>query len=167
MRLRLQKRISFQKLSLRLSQSTRELKLLIFNWLRKLIRNDGWIMKILLVMAGGSLGALSRYGVSLLAAKLFGTKFPWGTLIVNLSGCFLIGLSFALAERGINIMNPSMRLFFVTGFLGALTTFSTFGLETVNSMREGTHLVTVANFLSNNVIGAALVFLGMLVGRLR
>ena len=167
MRLRLQKRISFQKLSLRLSQSTRELKLLIFNWLRKLIRNDGWTMKILLVMAGGSIGALSRYGVSLLAAKLFGTKFPWGTLIVNLSGCFLIGLSFALAERGISIMNPSMRLFFVTGYLGALTTFSTFGLETVNSMRAGTHLVTVANFLSNNVIGAALVFLGMLVGRLR
>ena len=167
MRLRLQKRISFQKLSLRLSQGTRELKLLIFNWLRKLIRNDGWTMKILLVMAGGSIGALSRYGVSLLAVKLFGAKFPWGTLIVNLSGCFLIGLSFALAERGINIMNPSMRLFFVTGFLGALTTFSTFGLETVNSMRAGTHLVTVANFLSNNVIGAALVFLGMLVGRLR
>jgi len=124
-------------------------------------------MKILLVMAGGCIGALSRYGVSLLAAQLFGTKFPWGTLIVNLSGCFLIGLSFALADRGLNIMNPSIRLFFVTGYLGALTTFSTFGLETVNSMRAGTHLVTVANFLSNNLIGGALVFLGMLVGRLR
>ena len=103
----------------------------------------------------------------MLAAQLFGTRFPWGTLIVNLSGCFLIGLSFALADRGLSIMNPSMRLFFVTGYLGALTTFSTFGLETVNSMRAGTHLVTVANFLSNNVIGGALVFLGMLVGRLR
>jgi CrcB protein len=124
-------------------------------------------MKILLVMAGGSIGALSRYGVSLLAAQLFGTKFPWGTLIVNLSGCFLIGLSFALAERGISIMNPSMRLFFVTGYLGALTTFSAFGMETVNSMRAGTHLVTVANVLSNNLLGGALVFLGILVGRLR
>ena len=103
----------------------------------------------------------------MLAAQLFGAKFPWGTLIVNLSGCFLIGLSFALADRGLSIMNPSMRLFFVTGYLGALTTFSTFGLETVNSMRAGTHLVTVANFLSNNLIGGALVFLGMLVGRLR
>lgn len=131
------------------------------------MRNDGWTMKILLVMVGGSLGALSRYGVSLLAVKLFGVKFPWGTLIVNLSGCFLIGLSFALAERGISIMNPSMRLFFMTGFLGALTTFSTFGLEMASSMRAGTHLVTAANLLSNNVIGTALVFLGMLVGRLR
>jgi fluoride exporter len=123
-------------------------------------------MKILLVMAGGSLGALSRYGVSLLAAKLFGTRFPWGTLAVNLSGCFLIGLGFALAERGLGIMNPSIRLFFMTGFLGALTTFSTFGLETVNSLRAGTHLVTIANFLFNNIIGLALVFLGMLAGRL-
>ena len=117
-------------------------------------------MKILLVMVGGGIGALSRYGVSLLAAQLFGARFPWGTLIVNLSGCFLIGLSFALADRGLSIMNPSMRLFFVTGFLGGLTTFSTYGLETVNSMRAGTHLVTAANFLSNNVIGAGLGFFG-------
>jgi fluoride exporter len=122
-------------------------------------------MKIFLVMLGGSLGAVSRYGVSLLAVSLFGSRFPWGTLIVNLSGCFLIGLSFALAERSI-IMNPSMRLFFVTGYLGALTTFSTFALETVNSMLAETHFVTVANFLFNNVIGGALVFLGMWVGRL-
>jgi CrcB protein len=142
-------------------------KLFAFDRLRQMIMNDGWIMKIVLVMLGGSIGALSRYGVSLLAAQLFGTRFPWGTLIVNLSGCFLIGLAFALADRGFSIMNPSIRLFFVTGYLGALTTFSTFGLETVNSMRAGTHLVTMANFLSNNLIGGALVFLGMLVGRLR
>ncbi len=122
-------------------------------------------MKILFVMLGGSLGALSRYGVSLLATRLFGSTFPWGTLIVNLSGCFLIGLSFALAERT-SFMNPSVRLFFVTGYLGALTTFSTFALETFTSMRAETHLITVANFLSNNVIGVALVFLGMWAGRL-
>ncbi len=124
-------------------------------------------MKILLVMAGGSIGALSRYAVSLWAAKLFGTRFPWGTLSVNLSGCFLIGLAFALAERGLGIMNPSIRLFFMTGYLGALTTFSTFALETANSIRAETYLVTVGNFFSNNLIGGALVFLGMLVGGLR
>jgi CrcB protein len=125
------------------------------------------MMKIFFVMVGGSLGALSRYGVSLLAVKLFRSRFPFGTLIVNLSGCFLIGLSFTLADRGVSIMNPSLRLFFMTGFLGALTTFSTFALETVNSMRAETYLVTAANFLSNNLIGTALVFLGMWVGRLR
>jgi CrcB protein len=164
MRLTWRRQKSLSKRSSKLFQRAMQLT---FQWLRKLTEHDGWIMKILLVMAGGSIGALSRYGVSLLAAQLFGTKFPWGTLIVNLSGCFLIGLSFALAERGISIMNPSMRLFFVTGYLGALTTFSAFGMETVNSMRAGTHLVTVANVLSNNLLGGALVFLGILVGRLR
>ncbi|MGQ9919808.1 MAG: fluoride efflux transporter CrcB [Desulfobacca sp.] len=124
-------------------------------------------MKILLVMLGGSLGALSRYGVSLLAVQLFGSRFPWGTLIVNLAGCFLIGLAFALGERGLSIMNPSMRLFFMTGYLGALTTFSTYGLETMNALRSGRYLVTTANILANNLIGSALVILGLIVGRLR
>jgi CrcB protein len=167
MRLKLRQRLSLPWRSLNLWHGTGELKRFAFNRLRQMLGNDGWIMKILLVMAGGSIGALARYAVSLWAAKLFGTRFPWGTLTVNLSGCFLIGLAFAWGERGLGVMNPSIRLFFITGFLGALTTFSTFGLETVNSMRAGTHLVTVANFLSNNVMGAALVFLGMLVGRLR
>ncbi len=167
MRVKLRQRLSRTWRALHLWHGTGELKRFTCNRLRQKLGNDGWIMKILLVMAGGSIGALARYAVSLWAAKLFGTRFPWGTLTVNLSGCFLIGLGFAWGERGLGLMNPSIRLFFITGFLGALTTFSTFGLETVNSMREGTHLVTVANILSNNVLGAALVFLGMLVGRLR
>ena len=125
------------------------------------------MIRIVLVTIGGGLGALSRYGVTLLAVQLFGSKFPWGTLIVNLAGCFLIGLSFSLADRGLNIMNPSARLFFVTGYLGGLTTFSTFALETVNSLRAATTMVTLANFLSNNVIGGVLVLLGMWVGKLR
>ncbi|OKY74239.1 MAG: camphor resistance protein CrcB [Desulfobulbaceae bacterium DB1] len=123
--------------------------------------------KILLVMIGGSLGALSRYAMGLLAVKLFGTGFPWGTLIVNLSGCFLVGLAFSLAERGVDFMNPQARLFFMTGYLGALTTFSTFALETVNGMRAATHLVALVNFFSNNIIGGALVLLGLWLGRLK
>jgi len=122
--------------------------------------------KILYVALGGSLGAISRYGIGLLAVRLFGSRFPWGTLIVNLAGCFLVGLAFALAERGSNIMHPSARLFFVTGYLGALTTFSAYTLETVNALSAETHMVALANVLLNNVLGAALVFLGMWVGRM-
>ena len=133
--------------------------------LLKMTSSDGWAMKIFFVMLGGSIGALARYGVSLFAARFLGTWFPYGTLIVNLSGCFLIGLSFSLADRGLNIMNPSARLFFVTGFLGALTTFSTFAMETVSSVRAATYVIAAANFLCNNLIGGALVFLGMWLGR--
>jgi fluoride exporter len=118
-------------------------------------------------MLGGSIGALSRYGVSILAVKMFGARFPWGTLIVNLAGCFLIGLAFGLAERGSGIMSPSMRLFFVTGYLGALTTFSTYALETANAVRAQDHLVATLNFTANNLLGVALVFAGMWVVKLR
>jgi CrcB protein len=122
---------------------------------------------VFLVMLGGSLGALSRYGASLLAVKLFGSRFPWGTLAVNLVGCFLIGLAFALAERGSGLMSPSMRLFFVTGYLGGLTTFSTFALETTNALGAQDSMSAVLNFAANNLLGVALVLLGMWMVKLR
>ena len=122
--------------------------------------------KILLVMCGGSLGAASRYGVSLLTAKVWGTHFPWGTLAVNLTGCFLIGLIFALADR-VRLLTPDMRLLLVTGYLGALTTFSSFSLETVNAGRSGMTLLPLANMLINNVGGFLLTFFGLWLGGLK
>ncbi|NLI75986.1 MAG: fluoride efflux transporter CrcB [Candidatus Riflebacteria bacterium] len=118
----------------------------------------------ILVMVGGSLGALSRYGISLLAVSLFGTNFPWGTLIVNLSGSFLIGLALSLAERHL-VVGPAARLFFVTGFLGALTTFSTYALETVAAARTGAFRLAFANLVLNNLVGLFLVLLGWRVGK--
>ena len=123
------------------------------------------LTKIALVMIGGSIGALSRYGISLLSVRLFGTGFPWGTLLVNLGGCFLIGISLALADRT-HLMNPSVRLFFVTGFLGALTTFSTYGYETFIAIYVGSHWLAMGNMLLNNVLGLFLVFLGFRLGNI-
>jgi fluoride exporter len=118
-----------------------------------------------LVMCGGSLGAASRYGIGLLAARIWGTSFPWGTLIVNLVGCFFIGLVFGLADS-VRFLTPDMRLLLVTGYLGALTTFSTFCLETVTAARAGLRLQPLTNILINNTGGLALTFLGIWLGGL-
>jgi CrcB protein len=121
--------------------------------------------KLVLVMLGGSLGAASRYAIGLLAARIAGPQFPWGTLTVNWVGCFFIGLIFALAER-VRLLSPEMRLFLITGYLGALTTFSSFALETVNAGRAGLTLLPLTNILVNNLGGLALTFCGMWLGGL-
>ena len=122
--------------------------------------------KLLLVMLGGSLGAASRYAVSLLTARLFGPQFPYGTMVVNLAGCFLIGLLFALADRS-RLLTPDVRLLLSTGYLVALTTFSTFSLETVNAGRAGLTLQSLTNILINNLGGLSLTWLGLRLGGLR
>lgn len=122
--------------------------------------------KLLLVMAGGALGAAGRYGISLLTVKMWGTRFPWGTLTVNLAGCFLIGLLFGLSDR-VRMLTPEMRLLLVTGFLGALTTFSTFSMETVSAGRAGLMVQPVVNILVNNLGGLALTVLGLWIGSVK
>ena len=121
-------------------------------------------MKILLLLIGGSLGTVCRYGVNLLAARLWGTGFPWGTFSVNMVGCLLIGLAFGLAERA-TWVTPTVRLFFVTGFLGALTTFSSYAVETVNTANTGSGYLAAMNFAANNIGGLALVVAGMYLAK--
>jgi len=127
---------------------------------------DEWMQKVLLVMCGGGLGAASRYAIGLLTVRWWGIQFPWGTLTVNLIGCFLIGLLFALADR-VRLLSPEMRLLLITGYLGALTTFSTFSLETVNAGRAGLTFLPWVNIALNNVGGLALTFCGMWLGSLK
>lgn len=119
---------------------------------------------LLLVMAGGALGALCRHGANQLAIRLFGALFPVGTLAVNLAGCLLIGVVFGVAERSA-LLSSEFRLFFVTGFLGALTTFSSYGIETVGAARAGATHLALVNILANNLLGLSLVAAGILLAR--
>lgn len=117
------------------------------------------MIKILLILAGGGLGAVCRYGLGLAGGKFMGAGFPWGTLAANMIGCFLIGIAFGLTGRA-QWFSPELRLFFMTGFLGALTTFSTYALESVNYLRNESH-IALTNFLVNNIGGGLLVVFGL------
>lgn len=90
--------------------------------------------------------------------------FPMGTLIVNVSGSFLLGLFFAFAIERYGI-DGFWRLFFAIGFLGAYTTFSTFSLEALNLMKSGSSLLAIANILASVTLSLFGVYLGILIGR--
>ena len=117
---------------------------------------------IFILGLGGFLGAILRYWLSGLGQNLANTlNFPFGTLLVNLLGCLFIGLFSGLAEmRG--LLDPQQRLFLLTGLLGALTTFSTFGLETLSLFEYGQSVAAILNILANVVLGLAFVLLGKL-----
>jgi fluoride exporter len=116
-------------------------------------------MNILFVIIGGGIGALLRYVTGLLCVRFFGAGLPVGTILVNLAGCFLIGVSMALAERG-TLLTPSLRLLFVTGFLGGFTTFSTYAWESVHALRSAAFATAAMHVLVSNIAGIGLAFVG-------
>lgn len=121
------------------------------------------LAKVLLVAAGGAFGAVLRYTVSGIAYRLIGTGFPWGTLSANLIGCFAIGFVWALSEH--MAFDPRVSPFLLTGLIGSFTTFSTYGLESLNLLRDGEVMRGLANILISNVAGVALVLLGFICAR--
>jgi CrcB protein len=112
-----------------------------------------------LVAAGGAAGALARYWITVRLARP-GVRFPYGTLVCNAAGCLAIGaiMWFAIHRPG---LPPSVRLAVVVGLLGSLTTFSTFGYETIELAREGHGVQAVWNVLANVTLGLAAAALGM------
>lgn len=94
------------------------------------------MIQVLLIGLAGAVGTLVRYGAGLWAAKALGTGFPYGTLIVNVAGCFLITLV-AHTALVTTLVSPTMRLTLMTGFMGGLTTYSSFDFETTNLLRQG------------------------------
>jgi fluoride exporter len=96
-----------------------------------LIFNDAAIRNPLAIGLGAIAGALSRYYLNLWFVQRFGLAFPYGTFFINVTGCFLMGLVFALATETAIALSPEVRLLIATGFLGSYTTFSTYGLDTM------------------------------------
>lgn len=117
------------------------------------------------IFVGGGLGTLARWGASGLVARYWGETFPFGTLVVNVSGSFAIGLFVALTgPEGRWLAPPSFRQFFTLGVCGGYTTFSSFSLQTLNLAREGEWLKAGANSVLSLVLCLIAVWLGHVLG---
>ena len=114
--------------------------------------------------AGGILGTFARYFLSGTIHRIFGVTFPWGTLVVNLVGCFTIGFLAVLAEEKF-LLGPNARIFLMIGFCGAFTTFSTFILETSNLTKDGETLYAFLNIVLSVVLGFLVFRLGVIIAR--
>ena len=120
--------------------------------------------KYWMVGLGGFAGAIARFWLGEYIGNRMGTRFPYGTFAINISGSFLIGLVVTvLAER--THWNMSWRYLIPIGFIGAYTTFSTFELEAFESMRDGQILIAFLNVALSVVIGFIAVWLGVITGR--
>jgi CrcB protein len=116
------------------------------------------------VAVGGALGAVARYAVSGAVTRAVpGGGFPWGTFVVNVSGCLLIGVAVALVER-LSSYGLPVRLFLVTGILGGFTTFSAFGVETLFLLKRGQTAIALAYAFGSLAAGVAAVALGLALG---
>ncbi len=119
-------------------------------------------MLLLYIGIGGFFGAISRFLIAGAAQKLTGALFPFGTLTVNVLGSFIIGFAALWFEQ---IVAPEYRALFITGFLGALTTFSTFSYETTMLIEQSAWLRAFANIALNVVLSVGATILAMLLFR--
>jgi len=117
------------------------------------------MQKIILIGLAGLIGTLCRYWLSGLVARQFGETFPWGTLVVNVLGCFLAGSLFYLMEEQFQV-SPTLRTIIFIGLLGGFTTFSSFGLQTFTLLREGEFALATLNVTLSNVLGLLMLWAG-------
>lgn len=121
-------------------------------------------MRAVWVGVAGFFGAIARYWLDGVVSRLAGGSFPWGTFVVNVSGCFLVGLlTTVLTERLIS--HPTLRIAITIGFVGAYTTFSTFAYESVRQLQDGALGFAVANVLGSIVVGIGAAWIGIAAGK--
>jgi CrcB protein len=120
---------------------------------------------VLLIFLGAGFGGVFRYWVSNGVYWLVGRQFPYGTLVVNISGCFLMGLLFALIlDRSFALSSP-LRALLLIGLLGGYTTFSSFSIETLNLFEGGAWLSASFNIVLSVILCIAATLIGLLAGR--
>ncbi len=123
------------------------------------------VIHVVLVFVGGALGSVARYLVATWAAATYGPGFPWGTVIVNVAGSFLISVVMGLALETPAI-TPSVRLFLTTGFMGGFTTYSSFNYETLHFLDQGAVSRALLNLALTVVACLTSGALGLMVARL-
>jgi CrcB protein len=121
-------------------------------------------MKYALILLGGGIGSLARYLAGTAIMSRYGGRFPLGTLVINVTGSFLVGLIMTLLTEQFQ-PSPNWRPLLVIGFLGGYTTFSSFEWETYSAMRDGAFWIGFANVAGSVTLGYAAVWLGVLLAR--
>ena len=121
-------------------------------------------MKYVLIVLGGGAGSLARYLTGMAVTARLGPRFPWGTLAVNVTGSFLIGLIMTVLTERV-VVSANWRFALVVGFLGGYTTFSSFEWETFATVREGGFWIGAMNVAGSVTLGYAAVWLGAALAR--
>jgi len=121
--------------------------------------------KVLWISIGAVLGANLRYWIGDWVAQRFGSGFPFGTLLINISGSFLLGLVVSMTLENF-IIDPRLRLLITIGLLGSYTTFSTYAYESVALLSQGQWALGLFNLLGSSVLGAIFAFLGVWLGKI-
>ena len=120
------------------------------------------MQEIIAVGAGGFVGAVARYLLSGLVHRNVGPGFPWGTLMVNVIGCFLMGCLLYLVENRL-VVSDQVRLFLGVGILGAFTTFAAFSQESIGLLRSGQNWLALSNVLLSVGVGVMAVWIGYML----
>jgi CrcB protein len=115
---------------------------------------------LLLIGSGGFIGSIARYLSQQAVTKYYGETFPFGTLIVNIAGCLIIGVLFGFIEKG-KLLLPETRLFLTTGFCGGFTTFSAFSIENIIMLNKGEFFYVLIYVALSVILGLGATYLGM------
>lgn len=122
------------------------------------------MQKYLFIAIGGALGSLARFLVGTSVSNRLGTRFPFGTLTINISACLIIGLSLEILNRHSNV-NPAFRYLIPIGFIGAYSTFSTFEWEIFSNLNSGAFWIAILYVTTSLVFGLIAVALGAALGK--